>query len=202
MMLDADQKELARGAREFLKEACPPEVVRAAWAGDALEPLRHALVEMGFYALVIPPEHGGLGLGGLEATLLLEECGRIALPLPLLESLVAAAGIARHGTAEQKDRWLAPIAAGEARATIQVEGWGAVVGAEQADVLVVATHGDELHVVPAAGFHAEPVPVFDHSRRVSRVTFTLGDDTRMDEGPEPARDLRNHAAALSAAVLL
>lgn len=200
--LTADQRSLATGARDFLADACPPSVVRAAWDSPVPdERLRERLAEIGFFGLAVPAEHGGTGLGDLEVALILEECGRVALPVPLLESSVAALTVAEHGTPSQRERWLPALAAGEARATIQLEGQSLVVGAGDADVLIMVADG-QLHAVPAGRFTSEEQPVVDKSRRVASVEADPGDDTRMLGDREAVERLLDRAAIMTAAFLL
>ena len=67
-----------------------------------------AFGERAFLGVHLPQEYGGGGIGLQELTAVLEETG--AAGCPLLKLLVSPGIIgtilARHGTAEQKDRWL------------------------------------------------------------------------------------------------
>ena len=70
-----EQKQLRNEARRFLEAKCPPAAVRKILEGP--EPfdrdLWKGLGEMGFLGVVIPEEHGGLGLGYLELCVVAEE---------------------------------------------------------------------------------------------------------------------------------
>ena len=75
-----------------------------------------ALAEAGYLSALIPKQYGGLGLGVTEASIILEEVNRSGgssaachAQLYLLSALV------RHGSDEQKQRWLPRIASGELR---------------------------------------------------------------------------------------
>jgi acyl-CoA dehydrogenase len=75
-----------------------------------------ALTRAGYLSALIPREYGGLGLGVTEASIILEEINRSGgssaachAQLYLLSALV------RHGSDEQKQRWLPPIASGALR---------------------------------------------------------------------------------------
>ncbi|MGB8332677.1 MAG: acyl-CoA dehydrogenase family protein [Polyangiales bacterium] len=71
------------------------------------------LAESEMLGLAIPEEYGGAGLGLTELCLLLQQVGRTVAPIPVLETLVAAAlPLAEFGTPEQKDRFLAGVAQG------------------------------------------------------------------------------------------
>jgi alkylation response protein AidB-like acyl-CoA dehydrogenase len=100
--LTEDQAALRDAVRDLLTRECPPAVVREAWDGGAAGPRVAAvwskLAEMGVVGAAVPEEAGGLGLGACDVVPLLEEAGRVALPLPIVETafvagpLLAAAG--------------------------------------------------------------------------------------------------------------
>jgi alkylation response protein AidB-like acyl-CoA dehydrogenase len=100
--LTEDQAALRDAARDLLGRECPPAVVREAWDDGAAAPRVAAvwskLAEMGVVGAAVPEEAGGLGLGACDVVPLLEEAGRVALPLPIVETafvagpLLAAAG--------------------------------------------------------------------------------------------------------------
>ena len=70
------------------------------------------MADQGYQGLIFPEEYGGLGLSIFELVLILEECGRAALPGPFF-STVALAGAVLNvaGSEEQKEKYLAPITA-------------------------------------------------------------------------------------------
>jgi 3-oxocholest-4-en-26-oyl-CoA dehydrogenase beta subunit len=69
------------------------------------------LARAGLTALAIPEAYGGGGLGVQELCAVLEEQGRHTAPVPLLATAVLGAlPIAEFGTAEQRERWLRPVA--------------------------------------------------------------------------------------------
>jgi alkylation response protein AidB-like acyl-CoA dehydrogenase len=119
--LSDDQELLAASARDFLGAECSPSVVRQATESPAgaSESLDRKLGEMGWTGLLVPSSHGGLGLGILDAAVLLTELGRHAAPGAFLFSAVlATAAIAAAGDRRQKKLWLPKLAAGECSATI------------------------------------------------------------------------------------
>ncbi len=76
------------------------------------------LAELDLIGLLLPEEHGGSGMGALEGVVLYEELGRALAPTPHFPSAVLCGGaLARAGSAEQRARWLAPVAAGDALLT-------------------------------------------------------------------------------------
>lgn len=118
--LSKPQKLLKDSARAFMSRECGPERVRAlmetATAHD--DALWQGIADQGWTGLVIPEEHGGLGLGLVELAAVLEEMGRACLPGAFISTLTAAALIERAGNTEQRAKYLEPIAAGELNATL------------------------------------------------------------------------------------
>src|SRR4029453_11912070 len=115
-----DQTLLKNSARAFLDEHCKSAAVRLLWddpRGES-EGLWKEMAQLGWLGLSLPDEHGGSGLGMVETALLLEELGRAAYPGPYWPTMLVADAIAEAGTDVQKKRWLAPIATGDARATM------------------------------------------------------------------------------------
>jgi alkylation response protein AidB-like acyl-CoA dehydrogenase len=116
----SDQTLLKNSARAFLDEHCKPATVRLLWddpRGES-EGMWKEMAQLGWLGLSLPEEHGGSGLGMVETAILLEELGRAAYPGPYWPTALVASAIAEAGTEEQKKRWLAPIATGDARATL------------------------------------------------------------------------------------
>ena len=171
--LTDDQRAIQRTARDFLAAGYKPEEIRrlaydtergvedAGWA---------AICELGWPALLVPEEHGGLGLGVVELAVVQEELGAALAPSPFLSTVAAAAVIADAGTDEQRERWLPALAAGEARGAVATVlddvGWTAVPDAEGADVIVVREN-DAWSL--ATETSAEPVEALDSTRRLWRV---------------------------------
>jgi alkylation response protein AidB-like acyl-CoA dehydrogenase len=175
--LSKPQKLLKESARGLLARECGPGRVRAlmetATAHD--EELWRALAEQGWTGLLVPEEHGGLGLGLVEMAAVAEEMGRACLPGPFLSTLLAAALVERAGGVEQRAKYLEPITSGELKATVALleEGaeWGPegvgleatrgggsfslsgkklfVPDADAADLIIcVARDGDQLALLP------------------------------------------------------
>lgn len=106
-----DQLTLTESVRDYLAGTHGPEVLRRLDEQGNRDPaIWQGLVEMGLTGLLVPEEHGGLGLGLVEAALIAAECGRACLAEPLIDTaFVAVPWLVRKG--ELGD--LAAIAAGE-----------------------------------------------------------------------------------------
>ena len=75
-----------------------------------------ALTEGGWLAALIPEQFGGAGLGIEEAAAILEEINRSGASAAACHAQMYTMGtILRHGSEEQKQRWLPRIASGELR---------------------------------------------------------------------------------------
>ena len=119
--LSESQQILKDTAHKFFAGESPIAAVRKAMetetAYDAA--LWTKLAEQGFTGIIAPEEYGGMGLGKVELILLMEEAGYALLPGPFF-STVALAGtvIDACASAEQKKKYLARIASGQARSTV------------------------------------------------------------------------------------
>lgn len=126
--LTDDQRQLSALARRIFSDRAGEEHIAAAENSiDRIDRVawKH-LADAGLLGIGIAETDGGIGLGLVEACLVLEEQGRHVLPLPLWPTLVlAAAPIARFGTAEQRGRWLPDIASGNAFAAAALAEAGA-----------------------------------------------------------------------------
>jgi len=76
--------------------------------------------ELGWLGLIVPEEYGGIGLGWIDLTVVLEETGRGLSPLPIASQALSAAAILRCGNDEHKANWLPAMASGEAICTLSL----------------------------------------------------------------------------------
>ena len=77
--------------------------------------------EMGFTGILVEEAHGGLGLGQVEAGIVLEEIGRNLTLSPFLSTSVGAVTALKSGAAAQAERWLPGIVAGEVVAALAID---------------------------------------------------------------------------------
>ncbi len=168
-----EQLEMQSALRALLARECPAAKVRSAWSSDGGTSLDlwSVLADFGLVGLTIPQAHGGLGLDELDLVLLLEECGRVALPAPIVETTAVAAPLLRESASDAlRDRWLSPIARGDAIVSVGLASSPFVLDAHLAD-LVLLERGDEVHAVPRAALSLVPQPSIDRSRRLFRVDW-------------------------------
>jgi alkylation response protein AidB-like acyl-CoA dehydrogenase len=192
-----DQRAIKRTARDFLTARYPPETVRALAADERgfTDEQWRELTDLGWTGLVVPEDDGGLGLGALELVVIQEELGHALAPTPFLSTVAATLLIVAAGTEAQRERWLGPLARGEARATIAVwdehSGWSpdrseveasggaltatkiAVPDAAAADVIVVAGADGRHYLVHTAdaGVEIAPEQPLDPTRKLFTVTL-------------------------------
>jgi alkylation response protein AidB-like acyl-CoA dehydrogenase len=126
LILTEEQTMLKEAADGFLAEHAPITHLRQ--LRDSRDPdgvsreLWRAFGEMGFAGVIIPEEHGGSGLGAVEAGVVAEALGRTLTPSPFFGSSVLAARILIDAaSAEQQAAWLPKIAAGEAILSLAVD---------------------------------------------------------------------------------
>jgi len=198
--LTDDQQAIQQTARDFLASRYPAEEVRRL----ALEDERgftdeqwNAIAELGWPALVIGEDDGGLGLGVVELVVLQEQLGYALAPTPLLSTVAAALAISAAASREQRAEWLPALAEGERRGTVaplysalSFDG-GAVSGtleavpdATGADLLVVPAGHESVAVVDLGGdgVVVEAVDGLDPTRRLSTVTLDGAEATALESG--------------------
>ena len=117
MLIEPDQYQELRGSvRELCKEF-PPEYFRRTDEKRAYpEEFVQALTKAGWLAALIPEEYEGSGLGLTEASVILEEINRSGGNSGACHGqMYNMATLLRHGSAEQKRKYLPKIASGELR---------------------------------------------------------------------------------------
>ena len=126
LILTDTQAQLRDSARDFLAEQAPVSQLRAlrdtADADGFSRPLWRQFAHMGFTGVLVAEAHGGLGLGHVEAGVVMECIGHQLCASPLLASgIVAATAIAQAGTPAQQQRWLPALASGQLIATLALD---------------------------------------------------------------------------------
>ncbi len=125
LFLSDAQTMLADTVRPFLAEQAPVSHMRALRdAKDATgfsRELWARFAEMGFCGVLVPEAEGGLGLGHVEAGIVLEEIGRNLTQSPFLATSVGTVAALADGEAEQRARWLGAISRGQAVAALAID---------------------------------------------------------------------------------
>ncbi len=115
-----DATESFQDIRDAIRDLCaqfPPAYFREADEKRAYpEAFVAALTRAGWLAALIPQEYGGSGLGLTEASVIMEEINRCGGNSGACHGQMYNMGtLLRHGSAEQKRRYLPKIASGELR---------------------------------------------------------------------------------------
>ena len=165
--LDDDRDALRSTARDLLSRLCPPSAVRAAWT-QAPEPAPwRALADAGALSVLVPEAEGGLGLDETYLVPVVEEAGRVALPLPLTATALVAAPLGVVG----------PMVATDLGAP------GGIVPAATFAEAFLLRSGPGLRLHEAHGVDIEPVETVDASRHCGRVKPRVAGQT-VTEDPE------------------
>ena len=115
--LSEEQRALQELVRQFLAENAPLSAVRERMScGEPFDAAlwRRVAGELGLTAMSIDEDYGGLGLGAVERTVVMEEMGRALFTGPFLSTVCLAAPLwAAAGSASQKETVLSGIASGK-----------------------------------------------------------------------------------------
>ena len=110
-----DQEQLRDAVRKWVDKGYDFERRRAIVAAGGFDRAAYTeLAELGLAGLYVSEDHGGLGLGPVEAMVVMEELGRGIVLEPLAQTLLASAVLQTHAPAAVQSAWLPRIAAGEA----------------------------------------------------------------------------------------
>jgi len=195
-----DQRLLQETVRDFLQGECTVDFVRGQWETETgRSPEFWAkLAEIGVPGLLVPEEHGGLGMNEIDLVLVLEEIGRAALAEPIVPTAAVAVPLLREcGREELAAEWLPKIAAGEALVAVGQPSSPLVAEAEVADLLILRS-GDGLYAVPKGSARITPQKSNDPSQKLATVEFEARPDQLIANGA--AAD-RLEAAALDRGAL-
>ena len=125
MYWNEDQQMLADSARPFLADKAPVSHLRALRdegnADGFSRDLWREFADMGFTGLLVGEEDGGLGLGHVDAGVVLEEIGRNLSPSPFLTTSIGAVTALKSGSPAARQAWLPGIVAGETVAALALE---------------------------------------------------------------------------------
>jgi alkylation response protein AidB-like acyl-CoA dehydrogenase len=112
LVLSEDQIILKQSAADFVKKESPVSRVRK--LRDDRDPdgfsrsLWRKMAELGWQAMLIPEQYGGLAMGYTDLACVLEECGRNLVPEPLLATVALGANAVLLGGSDQQKRDVLP----------------------------------------------------------------------------------------------
>src|SRR5215813_3876949 len=116
MHLTEEHQEIRRTVREFVER----EIIPIADELDNAEkeipmPVIRKMAELGYFGLIFPHEHGGMGLDTVSMAIVTEELSRgwLSVGSVMTRMLITGSLILANGTEEQKRRFLPRISSGE-----------------------------------------------------------------------------------------
>ena len=190
--LSEEQTLLQDNINRFLNDQVPLDAVRAYADGGDDRTIWQGLTDLGIASLLVPEEHGGIGLQPLDAAIVAESLGYHVAPAPFLGSAVMAPTALTLASGDFSTL-LGELAGGSTRIGIAFsEAIGrradAAVTAENgklngkslfafdadADHYLVADSKRHLYLVDAADLERKPLTTIDKSRRTVELTY---DDT-------------------------
>jgi alkylation response protein AidB-like acyl-CoA dehydrogenase len=115
--LTDDQTEILKAVRQFVEREILPVATELEHRDEYPTEIVEGLKELGIFGLMIPEEYDGLGESLLTYALCVEEIARgwMSVSGVINTHFIVAYMIMRHGTEEQKKKYLPKMATGEVR---------------------------------------------------------------------------------------
>lgn len=140
-----------------------------------------ALIEAGWLSAMIPEEYGGFGLGLVEASVIMEQINRCGANAGTVHGQMYNMGtLLRHGSVEQKEKYLPEIAAGRLR----IQSMGVTeptTGTDTTRIRTTATKKGDRYVVNGQKVWISRIQHSDLMILLARTT-PLAEVTRKSEG--------------------
>lgn len=111
-----DIQYLKEGIREFIDDAVEPHAMQIEETDEIPQEIMEKTKQMGLFALSIPEEYGGLGIGMVGKCAVLEEVGRTHNGYTTViggHTGIGSVGIVEMGNEAQKQKYLPKMASGE-----------------------------------------------------------------------------------------
>lgn len=192
-----EQHEKLRSiVRDFGEEQVAPRIDEMETSRLVHSPLSRLIARQGWIGVTIGPDYGGMGMGHVAKTIIIEELSRVsgAMGAMVQASQLGVAKILHFGNEQQKYKWLPAVASGECLPTIAVteaDAGGHVLGMQATaerdgdeyvlngrKVFVGNSHVGDLHgVVVRTGPGSHGLSAF--LVEADRPGFTLGPQQQM-----------------------
>jgi acyl-CoA dehydrogenase len=126
-------ERLRAQVRDFAESKVAPRVAEMEEGREVHVELSRLIAHQGWLGVTVDPKYGGMGLGHLAKTIIIEELSRVsgAMGAMAQASQLGVAKIVHFGSAAQKKRWLPAVSDGTCLPTIAVtepESGGHVLG--------------------------------------------------------------------------
>ncbi|HEX2025415.1 MAG TPA: acyl-CoA dehydrogenase family protein [Actinomycetota bacterium] len=145
--LTDDQRQIQKMVREFVEQEVYPVAEELEARDEFPEKIVDQMKEMGLFGLTIPEEFGGAGMDLMTYALVVAELSRgwMSLSGVINTHFMGAYLLMRHGTDEQRRRWLPKMATGETRAALSMSETGA--GSDVQSISCKAVRDGDHYVV-------------------------------------------------------
>ncbi len=116
------QQEILATVKQFVDKEIIPHAQALEHADEYPADIVAGMREMGLFGLTIPEEYGGLGESLLTYALVVEQIARgwMSVSGIINTHFIVAHMIKQHGTPEQKQKFLPPMAVGEVRGSFSM----------------------------------------------------------------------------------
>jgi alkylation response protein AidB-like acyl-CoA dehydrogenase len=120
--LTEDQEAIVKAVREFVEQEVYPIAEELEHRDEFPDKIVDQMKEMGLFGLTVPEEFGGAGMDLMTYALVVAELSRgwMSLSGVLNTHFMGVYLLTRHGTDEQKQRWLPRMATGDLRAALSM----------------------------------------------------------------------------------
>jgi alkylation response protein AidB-like acyl-CoA dehydrogenase len=145
--LTEDQRAIVGAVREFVQQEVYPVAEEMEHRDEFPEKIVEQMREMGLFGLTVPEEFGGAGMDLMTYALVVAELSRgwMSLSGVVNTHFMGVYLLTKHGTKEQKERWLPRMATGELRAALSMSEPGA--GSDVQSISCKAIRQDDQYVV-------------------------------------------------------
>jgi alkylation response protein AidB-like acyl-CoA dehydrogenase len=165
IQLTQDQKDFQEAIRAFVDKEIIPVARDMEHSGEYPTAIVEHMKDMGLFGMTIPEEFGGLGVDMTTFSIVFEELSRgwMGVAGILGSHSMACFIISRHGTPEQKAKYLPELATGVRRSGLGLTEPGA--GTDLQGIATTATLDGDHYVVRGSktwitnARHADPLPV-------------------------------------------
>jgi alkylation response protein AidB-like acyl-CoA dehydrogenase len=120
--LSEEQRAVVKTVRDFVEQEVYPIADEMEHRDEFPEKIVEQMKEMGLFGLTAPEEYGGAGMDLMTYALVVAELSRgwMSLSGVLNTHFMGVYLLTKHGTDEQKKRWLPKMATGELRAALSM----------------------------------------------------------------------------------
>ena len=165
IQLTQDQRDFQEAIRAFVDKEIIPVARDMEHSGEYPTAIVEHMKEMGLFGMTIPEEFGGLGVDMTTFSIVFEELSRgwMGVAGILGSHSMACFIISRHGTPEQKAKYLPELATGARRSGLGLTEPGA--GTDLQGIATTATLDGDHYIVRGSktwitnARHADPLPV-------------------------------------------